>query len=258
MTPWRLLSARRAELGKRRRADELLVERGLCESATEAAQFIMAGKVLSGSERIDKAGQLLDADAPLRLKQELPFVSRGGLKLAHALERFAIDPADAVALDAGASTGGFTDCLLQRGAARVYAVDVAYGQFAWELRNDERVVLMERTNIRDVAEDELDPRPDLIVADLSFVSLTTILPVLTRLAADGAKLVVLVKPQFEVDPEHLDKGVVKDPEARSAAVAGVEEAARSLGLICRGEVESPVTGRDGNHEYFLYLEKPAA
>jgi len=209
--------------------------------------------VLEGTRRVDKAGEAVAADATLSLRARGRFVSRGGDKLDAALERFSIDVHDAVCLDAGCSTGGFTDCLLQRGAARVYAVDVGYGQFAWSLRTDARVVLMERTNIRSVDAAALDPRPSVIVADLSFVSLGGIVPSLVALAAPGrADFVLLVKPQFEVASADTERGIVVSAEVRARALAKVEEAVRRCGLEVAGTMESPIRGAEGNVELLLH------
>jgi len=211
----------------------------------------MAGRVLHGTRRIDKPGQRLEAGPVLALKDRRRYASRGGLKLEAALARFSLDPRGRVCLDAGASTGGFTDCLLQHGAVRVYAVDVGYGQLAWELRQDPRVVVMERTNVRRLGALALDPSPTLIVADLSFTSLCTVLPSLLALAARPCDMILLVKPQFELEREHLERGVVRDPVQRKRALAKVEERARGLGLGVRGAIESPVPGADGNVEWLL-------
>jgi 23S rRNA (cytidine1920-2'-O)/16S rRNA (cytidine1409-2'-O)-methyltransferase len=231
---------------------------GLAPSRAEAAKLILAGLVLDGTERIDKAGQLVAHDAALRVRERSRFVSRGGEKLEGALEGFAIDVTGAVCLDAGCSTGGFTDCLLQRGAARVYAVDVGYGQFAWPLRSDARVVLMERTNLRAIDPAALDPRPGLVVADLSFVSLASILPSLIALASpSGADFVLLVKPQFEVAAADTDHGVVVSEEVRHGALARVQSAVRECGLEMLATMESPIRGAEGNVEYLLYARRGA-
>jgi 23S rRNA (cytidine1920-2'-O)/16S rRNA (cytidine1409-2'-O)-methyltransferase len=209
--------------------------------------------VLEGTRRVNKSGEMVAADAALTVRQKSRFVSRGGDKLDAALEEFAIDVDGAVCLDAGCSTGGFTDALLQRGAARVYAVDVGYGQFAWSLRQDARVVLMERTNVRSIEPASLDPRPDLVVADLSFVSLASILPSLIRLASPaGARFVLLAKPQFEVAATDTDHGVVVSQEVREAALAGVQRAVREAGLEMLATMESPLRGTEGNVEYLLH------
>jgi 23S rRNA (cytidine1920-2'-O)/16S rRNA (cytidine1409-2'-O)-methyltransferase len=213
---------------------------------------VLAGLVLEGTRRIDKAGEQVASDAALTVRARGRFVSRGGEKLDAALERFSIDVRGEVCLDAGCSTGGFTDCLLQRDAARVYAVDVGYGQLAWSLRNDPRVVLMERTNVRSIDPASLDPRPTLVVADLSFVSLGSILPSLVALAAPGdSRFVLLVKPQFEVAASETDRGVVVSEEIRSRALNGAVDAVRKIGLSVVGTIESPLRGAEGNVEYLV-------
>jgi 23S rRNA (cytidine1920-2'-O)/16S rRNA (cytidine1409-2'-O)-methyltransferase len=236
---------------RRSRADRLLVERGLSSSTDEAARLILAGEVWSESARVASPAALLAVDAPLTVRRRR-YVSRGGEKLAAALDHFAVDPSARVCLDAGCSTGGFTDCLLQRGAARVYAVDVGYGQLDWSLRQDPRVVVLERTNVRKLEPVLFDPRPDLVVADLSFISLRTVLPVLADVMGSG-EMVLLVKPQFELPRDHTSGGVITDPAAREHAVTIVEEAARELGLQCVGRIPSPLLGPKGNREVFVAL-----
>ena len=236
------------------RLDRLLVERGLAESRARAQALVMAGRVFAGARRLDKPGTLVAADSPLEVRgRDHPWVSRGGVKLAHALDRFAIDPARTVALDLGASTGGFTDVLLARGAARVYAVDVGRGQLAWKLRQDPRVVVLEDVNARHLGRDEVPEPVDLIVCDASFIGLETVLPAPLALAAPGAWLVALIKPQFEAGRENVGKGgVVRDPAVRREvcdrirAWLGVRPGWRVLGLV-----ESPITGADGNVETFI-------
>ncbi|HEY2773439.1 MAG TPA: TlyA family RNA methyltransferase [Candidatus Binatia bacterium] len=240
------------ELASRVRADERLVALGLAASRDEAQRLVLAGLVLDGTRRVDKAGEQVAADALLSVRARRRFVSRGGEKLDAALEHFAIDVREAVCLDAGCSTGGFTDCLLQRGAARVYAVDVGYGQFAWALRRDPRVVLMERTNVRSLDASPLAAPPNVIVADLSFVSLAGVLPHLVAIAApSGCDFVLLVKPQFEVASAQTERGIVVDEESRQSALRGVETAAAGLGLELLGSMQSPLRGADGNVEYLL-------
>lgn len=238
----------------RLRLDQLLVERGLAESRARAQALIMAGLVFSGDRRLDKPGTLVAEDAVLAVKgRDHPWVSRGGVKLAHALNYFDIDPAGLVCLDVGASTGGFTDVLLSRHAARVYAVDVGRGQLAWKLRVDSRVILLERVNVRHLTR-ALIPEPiDLIVCDVSFISLTLALPAALALAAPGARLIALVKPQFEAGPAQVGKGgIVRDPDVRREVCdrISVWVGGQPDWRIC-GLIESPITGADGNQEYLL-------
>lgn len=238
----------------RQRLDLVLVERGLCDSRTRAQGVIRAGLVLVDEVVIDKPGTQIPADAEVRVKgEEHPYVSRGGLKLAHALDTFHIDPVGLVCADLGASTGGFTDCLLQRGAARVYAIDVGYGQLAWKLRQDDRVVVRERTNVRHL--EALEEPIQLVVADLSFISVTKVAPAMKRIAGPAARGVILVKPQFEVGPDRVARGgVVSDEAARSDAVDFViHELGRSL-IASIETAESPIRGaKKGNKEYLLHI-----
>jgi 23S rRNA (cytidine1920-2'-O)/16S rRNA (cytidine1409-2'-O)-methyltransferase len=237
------------------RADKRLVDLGLAETRSRAQALILAGKVVMGDRVVAKAGEPVPTDAELTLKGEpLPFVSRGGVKLAHALDHFALSVTGLSALDVGASTGGFTDCLLQRGAARVCAVDVGYGQLAWKLQQDPRVVSLERVNARSLDPATLPFRPEIAVCDVSFISLTLILPRLVdALGPGGRPLVALVKPQFEVGRGVVGKGgVVRDPAQRLAAVEKCRAAALALGMNVIGVVESPITGPAGNVEYLLH------
>ena len=248
---------------KRQRLDLLLLQRGLAASREQAQQLIRAGWVRQAGRVLDKPGTALPTDAPLEVAARPRFVSRGGEKLEAALTAFPIIVSGRVCLDGGLSTGGFSDCLLQHGAQRVYGIDVGYGQVAWSLRTDPRMVLRERTNLRHLTPEELygpeDPWPDLAVADLSFISLRVVLPALgtllrSRSPADGLDLVLLVKPQFEVGREGVGKGgVVRDPAAHATAIAAVLAAAVELGWQARGLVGSPITGPAGNHEYLLWL-----
>jgi 23S rRNA (cytidine1920-2'-O)/16S rRNA (cytidine1409-2'-O)-methyltransferase len=250
-------------MASKQRLDLELVARGLVESRQQAQQVIRAGLVRSGDQVLDKPGTDVRPGTPLQVQQRPRFVSRGGEKLAAALEAFALPVAGRICLDGGISTGGFSDCLLQAGASRIYGVDVGYGQTAWSLRSDPRVVLKERTNLRHLTPDQLygpaDPWADLAVADVSFISLTLVLPALLALLrpADPASridLVVLVKPQFEVGRERVGKGgVVRDPAAHRAALERVMAAASGLALQACGLVASPITGPAGNHEYLLWL-----
>ena len=242
----------------KRRVDTLLVERGLAESRARAQALVLAGLVWSAGQRLDKPGTSLATDTPLEVRgREHPWVSRGGIKLAHALDHFAIDPAGAVALDIGASTGGFTDVLLTRGARRVYAVDVGHGQLAWKLRQDARVTVLERSNARYLSREQIPEAPDLIVCDASFISLTVVLPAALTLAAPAARLVALIKPQFEVGKGKVGKGgVVKDEKLRREAVAGIVEFAQKIGLDVVGTLESPIEGAAGNREYLALMKFP--
>lgn len=236
------------------RLDLELVRRGLAETRARATQLIAAGQVLVAEVVCDKPGRKVRPEDPIRVRGEtLRYVSRGGLKLEAALDAWPIAVEGRVCADLGASTGGFTDCLLQRGAARVYAVDVGYGQLAWKLRTDPRVVVMERVNARHL--DALPEPVSLLVGDLSFISLTRILPTVRRLIAPGGTAVLLVKPQFEVGPERVGKGgLVRDAEARADAVAGVRAAAEAVGFAVCGDLESPVPGqKSGNVEYLVWL-----
>ena len=253
-------------MAPKQRLDLELLSRGLVPSRRQAQQLIRAGKVRDGVGTVlDKPGIEVAAALELRVEQPPRFVSRGGEKLLAGLEAFPIQLSDRVCLDGGISTGGFTDCLLQQGASRVYGVDVGYGQTAWSLRTDERVVLRERTNLRHLQPEQLygedDPWPTLAVTDVSFISLRLILPALHRLLqGPGAEALVLVKPQFEVGKERVGKGgVVRDPAAHRDAIETVIAAAADLGWNPQGLVASPITGPAGNHEYVLWLsEQPAA
>lgn len=235
------------------RADVLLVERGLVESRAKAQALILSGAVLSGTRRIDKAGELLPVDAPLTTKERPRFVSRGGEKLDGAIEKFALDVTGLVCADVGASTGGFTDCLLQRGAARVFAIDVGHGQLDERLRCDERVTVMERTNARHLTEEVLGRRVDLVVVDVSFIGLEKLMPALLSILASGGRLLALVKPQFEVGREEATKarGVIRDDALRLEAVARVKEALAAAGFDVLGEADSVLPGPKGNRERFV-------
>jgi 23S rRNA (cytidine1920-2'-O)/16S rRNA (cytidine1409-2'-O)-methyltransferase len=239
----------------RERLDRLLLEQGLVPSRERARAMIMAGLVVVNDHAVLKAGEMVPLDAEIRLKgADHPYVSRGGLKLQKALDHFGIDVAGLVAMDVGASTGGFTDCLLQRGAAKVYAVDVGYGQLAWKLRQDERVVNLEKTNIRYLSRDTLRELPQLVVIDASFISLDKILPHVIMLVDAGAAIVALIKPQFEVGRGEVGKGgVVRDEEKHRQVVERVSLLAESLGLTVRGVTESPILGPKGNREFLIWL-----
>jgi len=243
----------------KQRADQLLVERGLAESRQRAQALILAGKVLAGDRPVEKAGQTLPTDTPLRLRgKDHPWVSRGGIKLDAGLKHFAIDPTGLVCLDLGASTGGFTDVLLQAGAAKVYAVDVGQGQLAWSLRQDSRVVVLERLNARYLSAAEIPEAPGLVVCDASFISLTLVLPPALALAAPGAGLIALVKPQFEVGKGQVGKGgIVRDPAQHAAVCASIQRfLEEEQGWNVLGLTESPITGPEGNREFLVAARKP--
>ena len=240
------------------RLDAALVERGLADSRAKAQALILAGVVYSGERRLDKPGLSIAGDLPLELRgQDHPWVSRGGLKLAHALEHFAIDPAGGTWLDIGASTGGFTDVLLSRGAAKVYAVDVGHGQLAWKLRRDPRVVVLERTNARHLSRADCPEVLDGIVCDASFIGLEVILPAPLAHTAPTARLVALIKPQFEVGPGEVGKGgIVRDPELHRRVCARIADwLGRQPGWTVLGVTDSPVTGADGNREFLIAAKR---
>jgi len=237
------------------------VERGLAPTRAKAQALILAGQVVAGEERVEKAGQLVDEASPLRLKggAALRYVSRGGLKLEAALDRFGIDPAGLVCADLGASTGGFTDCLLQRGAARVHACDVGRGQLDPKVANDPRVRVHDKLNVRAVSVGDLGEPVDLVTADLSFISLTVVLPAIAAILKPGGRLVALVKPQFEAGRAQVGKGgVVRDAAAREAAIAKVVEAARALGFDVEGTMDAPIKGPAGNLEALLVARAESA
>ncbi len=242
----------------RERLDKLLVDQGRVASRERARRLVMAGQVFVDRRRVDKPGTLVALAAAIEVRgDDIPYVSRGGLKLEAALRCWPIVVQDRVAVDVGASTGGWTDCLLQHGARRVYAIDVGYGQFAWSLRNDPRVRLYERANIRTFAPD-FDEPPTLAVIDVSFISLRLVLPHVVALLAPVSTLIPLVKPQFEVGKGQVGKGgVVRDPRLHRSTIDAVRACAESLGLLCRGEIASPILGPAGNREFLLWLEKNA-
>ena len=241
----------------KKRLDTVLAERGLYESRSRAAAAVLAGDVRLGGdgERARKPGQLVTDDVAVRVREPAPFVSRGGVKLSNALDAFGIDPRGRRCLDVGASTGGFTDCLLQRGAAAVVALDVAYGELHWKLRKDLRVTALERRNARSLACDELPFQPELVVADVSFISLVQVLPAVLACAAPRFDCLALVKPQFEVGPDRVGKGgVVHNAEHRREALVGVGELVRErLGLSVMGYASSGLPGPAGNRESFVWI-----
>jgi 23S rRNA (cytidine1920-2'-O)/16S rRNA (cytidine1409-2'-O)-methyltransferase len=242
---------------KKERLDQLVFERGFTESRERAKTTVMSGLVFVNGQRADKPGMPVAPDAQIEVRGEaLPFVSRGGFKLDKALKVFPIDPAGKICIDCGASTGGFTDVLLQHGAAKVYAVDVGYGQLAWKLRGDERVVNLERTNLRYITDEQIPEKLDLAVTDVSFISIRLILPAVVPLLKDGADLVCLIKPQFEAGREEVGKkGVVRDEAVHREVVREILDFAPTVGLSVRGLDYSPIKGPEGNIEYICHMIK---
>ena len=237
------------------RLDKLLVMRGLADTRAKAQSLILAGQVFSDQQRLDKAGHSVPIDIELTIKEALPFVSRGGLKLAAALDHFEIEAADRVCLDIGASTGGFTDCLLQRGASRVVAIDVGRGQLDWKLRQDSRVESRENVNARYLLPDDFTDRFDIVVSDVSFISLTKILPVVPPLVRKPAFVITLIKPQFEVGREEVGKGgIVRDEAAQRRVVEEITAFAAGVGMREVGVIDSPILGADGNREFLACFE----
>jgi len=240
------------------RLDQVLVERGLCDSRERAKRLVLAGQVRVNGQPARKPSDVIKPGDDLALEAPEKFVSRGGHKLEHALEHFKLDVAGLVALDLGASTGGFTDCLLQRGAARVFSVDVGQGQLAWKLRRDEKVVVMEKINARNLRKEQFPVPPDLAVIDCSFISLTKILPSAVPLLKPDGKIVALVKPQFEAGKAEADKGrgVITDPVVHQRVLTELEDfVGTQAGLCWRGVVESPLLGPAGNKEFLALIEK---
>lgn len=240
---------------KKERLDALLVNRGMFESRAKAQAAIMAGQVLVNEQKIEKAGTAVNPECTIRLLgNKLPYVSRGGLKLEKALQIFPISVAEKVVADVGASTGGFTDCALQNGAAKVYALDVGYGQLAWKLRQDERVINMERTNVRYLEEDSLPEKVDAVTIDVAFISLDKILPAVHKILKDSGFVVALIKPQFEAGKENIGKkGVVKDAGVHEDVINNVISFAKQEGFGIAGLDFSPIKGPEGNIEYLLYM-----
>ncbi|MEM8610124.1 MAG: TlyA family RNA methyltransferase [Myxococcota bacterium] len=240
------------------RADVLLTEKGLAPSRARAQALILAGKVFVGDRRIDKGGQAIDADSAIEVRErDHPYVSRGGVKLAGALDAFEYDPAGKTVADFGASTGGFTDCVLQRGAAKVFAIDVGYGQLHNRLRQDSRVVNLERTNARHVSRAHVQGAVDLVVIDASFIGLEKLLPSAMTVLGPGGDVIALVKPQFQVGPDQVGKGgVVRDLEVRREAVRALVRDAQEMGFERVAEADSVITGPKGNQETFIWLRRP--
>lgn len=238
------------------RLDKLLVERGLAETRTRAQALILAGQVFSGEQRLEKAGHEVPVDIALTVRETLRYVGRGGLKLEAALDGFGIDATGRKCLDIGASTGGFTDCLLQRGAERVTALDVGHGQIDWKLRQDARVEVRENVNARYLQPGDFDHKFEIVAIDVSFISLTKILPVLPPLIVDGAVVVALIKPQFEVGRDEVGRGgIVRDEAAQRRVIDEVVACAESLGLKCAGTIDSPILGADGNREFLACFRR---
>lgn len=242
---------------RKERFDKLLVEKGIVKSRERARALIMAGKVAVEGQTIDKPGSKVEIGAELQLQEVgQPYVSRGGLKLERALQAFGVNPKGMVVMDVGASTGGFTDCILQEGARKVYAVDVGYGQLAWKLRRDTRVVNLERRNIRYLKREEVGDEVDLILIDTSFISIEKFLPHLLGFLKRGGELISLIKPQFEVGREEVGKGgVVKDPALHQKVIGRISRFSRGVGLKVLGVAESPLLGPKGNREFFIHLKK---
>ena len=240
-------------MAKKQRIDQMLVERGLAESRTRAQALIMAGLVFTGETKLAKPGQQLPADAPIEVRgRDHPWVSRGGIKLAHAIEHFALDPTGALAMDIGSSTGGFTDVLLQGGAEHVFAVDSGTNQLSWKLRQDERVTVLEQTSARILTPEMIDRPCNWVVCDASFIGLAKVLDRPLELAAKPCQLVALIKPQFEVGREEIGKGgVVRDPALHQRVCSEVREWLEQSGWDVTGIVESPITGPEGNIEFLI-------
>lgn len=238
------------------RLDQLIYKKGITESREKARALIIEGKVIVNGQKIEKPGTMVDENAEITICGEtLSYVSRGGLKLEHALKEFSIDVKNKVAMDVGASTGGFTDCLIQHGAKRVYAIDVGYGQLAWKLRVDPRVIPIERTNIRYMNRDKIPEDVDIVTVDVSFISLKLVIPKVLEFLKTEGEIIALIKPQFEVGRREVDKGgIVKDQEKRQKAVEEIKKFFESLNLKVRGVTESPIKGHKGNIEYLIYAK----
>lgn len=238
------------------RLDQLIFQRGLTDSREKARALIIEGKVIVNGQKVEKPGTLVKESSEIKICGEnLRYVSRGGLKLEHAIREFSINVKDKVAMDVGASTGGFTDCLLQHGAKRIYAIDVGYGQLAWKLRVDSRVINIERTNIRYLSRDKIPEDIDIATVDVSFISLKLVIPKVSEFLKPEGEIIALIKPQFEVGRGEVDRGgVVKDPKKRIQAVEKVKNLFESLNFKVIGVIESPIKGQKGNIEYLLYAK----
>lgn len=243
-------------MGKEKeRLDTVLVKKNLFDTREKAKKSIMAGLVFVDNKRVDKAGEIINLESQIEVKgNAIPYVSRGGLKLEKALKEFSVDVEGKTAMDVGASTGGFTDCMLKNGASKVVAVDVGYGQLAWELRNDPRVQLLERTNIRYVVPEDIKVLCDLCTIDVSFISLRLVLPAVKNLTKSGGEIICLIKPQFEAGKDKVGKkGVVRDPEVHKEVIESTIKYAKGLGFTVAGLSYSPIKGPEGNIEYLLYI-----
>ena len=242
---------------KKHRLDVIIFERGLVKSRQRARAVIMAGRVLVNGQLVDKPGFLASGKDKIEFKGgDNPYVSRGGLKLEAALKRLPLDVSGAVCIDVGASTGGFTDCLLQHGAERVYAVDVGYGQLAWELRQDQRVIVIERTNVRHMPDHAIPETVDLITIDVSFISLKIVVPAVIRFLKPDASILALIKPQFEVGKGQVGKGgVVRDPQTHQKILSELSNLLRSIRLSPQPAIDSPLLGPKGNREFFIFLQR---
>jgi 23S rRNA (cytidine1920-2'-O)/16S rRNA (cytidine1409-2'-O)-methyltransferase len=245
------------EVTRKERLDKLLVEKGMVQSRERARALIMEGRVTVDGQTLEKPGTPVKVVAQLQIQgEDLPYVGRGGLKLEAALKAFKVDPEGKVVIDVGASTGGFTDCVLQKGAKKVYAIDVGYGQLAWKLQKDPRVINLERRNIRYLKREEVSEEADLILVDTSFISIEKFLPYLVGFLKEGGDLLCLIKPQFEVGKGEVGKGgVVKDSKLHEKVVDRISQFSRGLGLNVGGVIESPLLGPKGNKEFFIHLRK---
>ncbi|OGV98909.1 MAG: RNA methyltransferase [Nitrospinae bacterium RIFCSPLOWO2_02_FULL_39_110] len=242
---------------QKKRLDSLLVERGIIQSRERAKGLILSGDVSVNGNPVNKAGILVDEDAEIKLTgKDIPYVSRGGLKLEKAIKEFNINVKDKVAIDVGASTGGFTDCLLQYGVKKVYAVDVGYGQLAWKLRKDPRVVVIERKNIRYIKPSDIGEQVDIATIDVSFISLKLVLPAVKNLLKDNGEIIALIKPQFEIGKGEVGRGgVVREKEKHEKVISEIKSFAIDLGLKVLNVTESPIAGQKGNVEFLIYLQK---